>query len=130
MQKRWTGKNVDLDLLSESVEKFLKDKGFVTSRTESEKELTVFWASERAPATSDQVPRVRIIGDSGDFTVEIVASELADRQIRLGLLTKAIGGGYFALRSIRTREKLEKLESELWAYIDSRANSLIGSARR
>jgi hypothetical protein len=128
MQRRWTGKNVNLDLLSQSIEDFFKSKGFVTGRTELKREFTIVWTSMLAPYKLKDFTRTKVFGDSNDFTVEIIASELTTRAIRMGLLTKSIGGGYFALRNIRLRETLEKLESDFWIFVEGKIADLERSA--
>lgn len=129
MQNRWTEKNIDLDLLSNRIEDFFKDRGFLTKRTQSEGERTIFWTSEATTIRLKDPMRAKIIGDSNDFVIELVASELTLRPIRLGLLTKSFGGGYFALRGLRLRETLQKLETEFWAYMEDKIIQLTDSAK-
>ena len=128
MQRTWTGKNVNLDLLSQSIEDFFKSKSFATKRTKLEREYTVVWTSMLAPRNLKDLTRARVFGDSNDFTVEIIASELTTRDIRLGLLTKSLGGGYFALKNIRLRETLEKLENDFWIFVEGKIADLERSA--
>jgi len=130
MQKRWRGKNVNLNELSDRVEDFFKEKGFLTKRVESAEEHTILWAPQRVAKNVEQAMRTRVIGDSNDFVIELVASELTNRSIRLGMLTKPFGGGYFLLKSLRLREALEKIENEFWAYTEEKVASLAGSAER
>ena len=129
MQKKWTQMNVDLGVLSSHVEDFFKDKGLLTRKEQSNREYTVFWAPKRGGINTSKVPKVRISGDPNDFTVEVVASELTNRQIRLGLLTKPVGGGYFLLKGLRLREALEKIESDFWAYLEPEITRLTNSAK-
>lgn len=152
MQKRWNGKNVDLDMLSEGIEEFFRDRGFATKRFESEGERIVYWAPQQTTKEmkeqmtaktigtvfgSPQYPppdlkgpiTVKIVGDSNDFVIELIASELTRSSIRLGMLTKIIGGGYFLLRGLRLREALEKLETEFWVYVEDKVTHLAGSAK-
>ena len=129
MQRRWTEKNVDLDLLSDCIEDFFKNRSFVTKRTESQGERTILWQSERA-AKAEKPISARITGNSDDFTIELKASELTDRSVRFGMLTKSIGGGYFLLKSLKLREALEKLEKEFWIYVEDKVAELAGSAQQ
>ena len=128
MQRKWTGKNVNLDLLSQSIEDFFKSKGFVTKRTELRREYTIVWTSILAPSNLRDLTRAKVLGDSNNFAVEIIASELTMRAVRLGLLTKSIGGGYFALKNLRLKETLEKLENEFWIFVEKKIADLEGSA--
>lgn len=130
MQKSWTGKNLDLDLLSNSVEDFFKDRGFLTRKIESAGERTILWAPERVGINLKESLRVTILGEPNSFSIELLASELTKRSIRLGILTKPIGGGYFLLKSLKLREALEKIEHEFWTYVEDRVADLAGSAKQ
>ncbi len=123
MERRWTEKGVNLDLLSELVEDFFKNRGFVTKRIKSSRERTILWQSRRA-AKAEKLMRANIKGKPDDFTIELRASELMNSSVRAGLLTKSLGGGYFLLKSLKTREELEKLEKEFWIYAEDKVAEL------
>jgi hypothetical protein len=127
MQRRWTGKNVDLALLSECVEDFFEDRGFLTEKDESAGEYTILWAPPRVRSMRDAMT-VRVFGKPDDFVVEIIASERTRGSIRLGMLTKMFGGGYLVVRGLRAKEALEKIEREFWAYLEEKVAQLAGSA--
>ncbi len=127
MQRQWTGKGVDLALLSEGVEDFLKDRGFLTEKEESAGEHKILWVSPNARDMRNAMT-VRIFGNPNDFRVEIIASERTSGPIRLGLLTRLFGGGYLVVRGLRAKEALEKLEREFWVYVEERVAQLAGSA--
>ncbi|NIR86990.1 hypothetical protein GWO13_05215 [Candidatus Bathyarchaeota archaeon] len=129
MQRQWTGKNVNLALLSERVEDFFKDRGFSTEKDESAGEYTILWAPPRVRNIRDGMT-VRIFGNPNDFVVEIIASERTRGSIRLGLLTKLFGGGYLVVRGLRAKEALEKLEREFWVYVEEKVAHLAGSAEQ
>ena len=80
MQRQWTGKGVDLALLSEGVEDFLKDRGFLTEKEESAGEHKILWMSPNARNIRNAMV-VRIFGNPNDFTVEIIASERTSGRI-------------------------------------------------
>jgi len=129
MQRQWTGQNVNLALLSERVEDFFKDRGFSTEKDESAGEHTILWAPPRVRNIRDGMT-VRIFGNPNDFVVEIIASERTRGSIRLGLLTQLFGGGYLAVRGLRAKEALEKLEREFWVYVEEKVAHLAGSAEQ
>jgi len=129
MQKRWTGKNVDLDLLSEYIEEFFTDKGLKAKTTVSQGKRTILWVPQNVRWPANKAMTVNIVGDSNDFTIELTATEQTLRSIKLGLLMKPLGGGYFALRGLRLREALEKIEREFWVYVEDKVAHLTGSAR-
>lgn len=129
MQRQWVGKNVDLKLLSEYVEDFFKDKGFKTRKDESAGKYTILWTSQRVRNMRNAMT-ASVFGDSNDFVVEIIASERTRDSIRIGMLTAAFGGGYLALRGLKAKEVLEKLEREFWVYIEEKVVHLTGSAEK
>ena len=129
MQKQWIGKNVDLKLLSECVESFFKDKDFRTKKDASDGKYTILWTSQRVRSMRGAMT-ASVFGNSDDFIVEIVASERTRGSIRLGLLTSAFGGGYLALRGLKAKEALEKLEKEFWIHIEEKVANLTGSAKK
>ncbi|MDH5437594.1 MAG: hypothetical protein OEX76_01690 [Candidatus Bathyarchaeota archaeon] len=127
MQRQWTGKNVDLALLSERVEDFFRNRGFLTEKNESAGEYTILWAPPRVGIRRDAM-KAGVFGKPNDFVVEIIASERTRGSIRLGMLTKLFGGGYLVVRGLRAKEALEKLEREFWAYVEEKVAQLAGSA--
>jgi len=129
MQKQWVGKNVDLKLLSECIENFFKDKGFRTRIDESAGKYTILWTSQRVRNMRDAMT-ASVLGNSNDFIVEIVASERTRGSIRLGMLTAAFGGGYLALRGLKAKEILEKIEKEFWVYVQEKIAHLTGSTEK
>ena len=129
MQKSWTNKNVDLALLSKSIEQFFKEKGYITKKIDSKEGTRIIFNMTRTPKGLKDRMRVEIIGHPNDFTVDVVASELTMESIRLGLFTKFIGGGYIALKSIRLKEELEKMENEFWTFTEEKVSSLSESAK-
>jgi len=129
MQRQWIGKNVDLKLLSECIENFFKDKGFKTRKDESAGKYTILWTSQRVRKMRDAMT-ASVLGDSNDFVVEIIASERTRGSIRLGMLTSAFGGGYLAVRGLKAKEALERLEREFWVYMEEKVANLTGSAEK
>lgn len=132
MQKRWIEKNIDLALLSKCVEQFLKGKGFKTrmdERSNKECKILATSASQGADHIHGSI-EVLIIGNPNDFTINLIASESMYRSMKLGLLTTMFGGGNILLRSLESREILDKLEKEFWVYAEETVAHLTGSAER
>jgi hypothetical protein len=130
MQRRWTGRNVDLNLLSASLEDFLKSRQVVTQKLESAGEHMILLQSKYSTVKLKEPVSVRIAGEPDDFIVDLKASELVTRSIRIGMLTKPIGGGYYLLRSLKLQEELEKLEKEFWIFVEDKVAQLSQSAQR
>jgi hypothetical protein len=127
MQKQWVEKNVDLALLSRYVEDFFKVRGFKTKRDELAGEHKILVIPERGQDLRENV-NLRILGNPNDFMIELIAGEQARSAIWLGYTTTMIGGGSLLLRGLKSRETLEKLEKEFWAYSEDAVVRLVNSA--
>lgn len=128
MQKRWTGQNVDLNSLSDGVDDFFKSRGFLTNKSESAGEHKILLRPKYSTIKLEEPISVRIVGDPGNFVIDLRASELTTRSVRMGMLTKSLGGGYYLLRSLKLREELEKLENEFWIFVEDKVAQLARSA--
>lgn len=128
MQKRWTRQNVDLNLLSNGINDFFKSRGFMTKKSESTGERKILLRPEHSRIKLEEPISVRIAGYPGDFVIDLRASELTTRPIRMGMLTKSLGGGYYLLKSLELREELEKLEKEFWIFVEDKVAQLARSA--
>lgn len=128
MQRRWTMQNVDLNSLSDGVEDFFKSRQFVTKKSESAGERKILLQPTYSTVKLDEPISVRITGDPNDFVVELRASELTNRSVRMGMLTKSLGGGFYLLRSLKLQEELEKLEKEFWIFVEDKVAQLARSA--
>lgn len=129
MRKQWVGKNVDLALLSGCFEKFLEGKGYKIKRDVLSCGYEILGAPKRFRDLGGGIV-VRILGDSNDFVVELMASQRTSDSIMWGYITTIFGGGSFFLRGLKSKEALERLESEFWIYAEETVGNLVGSARR
>jgi len=128
MQRRWTGHNVNLDSLSDFVEDFFKSRSLSPRRTETAEERTILWFPGRMGVRMKEPVSVRIVGKPDDFIIDLEASELMNRSIHAGMLTKPFGGGYFLLRAVKLKEELERLEKEFWIFVEEKIAQLARSA--
>jgi hypothetical protein len=105
-----------LGLLIDSIGDFFAHKGFKIEKDLSSGEYTLL---VRPPAVSDvrEELTVKLIGDSKDFVVDFLQCEKSRSSIRLGYITAMFGGGSFLLKGLKSREALERLEKEFWAYV-------------
>jgi hypothetical protein len=116
MKDRWIGQNVDLDLLSQGVKRFLEEKGFVVRFDKRKNESRVYgWPRNRDVG---EPVLVKIHGHPEDFTVEFVPGESFPGLKILGPLYSLFGGGFLWLRELKSREFLEKLENQFWVFVD------------
>jgi len=120
MQRRWTGKSVNLDSLSDDIDNFFKSRGFLTQKSESPDERKILARPKYLAVKLGEPISVGIAGNSGDLAIDLKASELATPSIRMGMLTQLLGGGYFLLKGLKVQEELRKLENEFWVYIEDK----------
>lgn len=129
MHRQWSGKNVALRLLSDSIEDFLNRRGFETIKDVSAEGYTFLATPTHASDLREGVT-VKVLGDSKDFVVDFVPSEKSRSSLPIGYITTLFGGGAFLLKEFKSREALEKLEKDFWTYVEIRVLHLANSARR
>jgi hypothetical protein len=117
MKFRWTGKNVDLALLTESIGVFLMSKGFLKRRDVAEKRnervLTYSLEREGKPV----VASVRICGLPDDFEVDFLIDRRAETMARLGILSTFLGSGFYMRGRLENVAYVERLEGDFWDYV-------------
>lgn len=128
MQREWIGKKVDLMALVKLLEDFFANRGFSIKRDECAEKLKIRATLPHIPKGERARLEVVISGNSNDFTIELIGSERAHASMKLGLLTTMFGGGNIVLRSLRSREILDKFEREFWAYVEETVAQLVNSA--
>ena len=111
-QKRWIEKGANLDLLTENIETFFKDKGFKTRKNALPTGTKILIAPKHLRDTNANI-KVTVLGSPQDFTVELFMSEPSRFATMLGLSTTMFGGGVFVLRGLKLQEALEKLEKKM-----------------
>ena len=130
MRVQWIGKNVDLALLSERIEDFFTRKGFEIRRDKrADGYGVVAILPRRSPRDLPRSVPLRILGNSNDFVVEFAGAEQAHSRMLRGSLSALIGGGGLFLRDLKSKEVLEKLEREFWAYMEYTVAQLTDSAK-
>ena len=118
-QKRWTEKGVNLDLLTENIETFFKDKGFKTRKDSLPTGTKILIAPKHLRDTNANI-KITVLGNPQDFTVELLMNEPSRFATMLGLTTTLFGGGIFVLRGLKLQEALEKLEKKFWVYLEEK----------
>lgn len=128
MQDRWTGKNIDLTLLSKYIEKFFKEMGYKAKKNGLMRGYKIFVIPRN---TRDVVARIeiRVLGQPNDFVIDFCGIERMRSSIASGFLTIHFFGGLILRRSLKLQEVLEKLEKEFWIYLDETVLRLIDSAK-
>lgn len=129
MRDQWTGKNVDLALLSRCVENFFEVRDLETVKEESGGKYEISAVPRNVRHTRGGI-YVRIFGDPNNFAIEFHGSERVRSSVRLGLMTTPFGGGPFLLQNLRLQEAFEKIEKEFWVYIEETIARLVYSAKR
>lgn len=126
MEDHYVGRNVDLQLLSEWLVRFFRNKGFRTVRRE---EIGGCKITVRPTYVHEIVehPTVFVSGGSNDFIVRFVAGSRSRAFVTFGGLTTPFGGGSLFLRGVKSQEALEKLERDFWVYLEEKIDFLAGS---
>jgi hypothetical protein len=117
MKFRWTGKNVDLALLTESIDVFLTSKGFMKRRNVVEKgnERMFMYSLEREG--KPVIASVRICGLPDDFEVDFHIDQRAETMARLGILSTFLGSGFYMRGRLENAAYVKRLEGDFWDYV-------------
>jgi len=113
---RWSGLDVDLKMLSELVEVFLKERGFNVRKSQVENGYEIGTLSSAQNELSGIIS-IGIIGGSDSFEVVFSARDDGRDMIKLGFLSQLIGGGHLIKKGLNRQERIEKLEREFHEYL-------------
>lgn len=129
MKKQWREKNVDLTLLSKTIEDFLKAKGYRTRSLlgESKKKYRISATLLKNRDSTGVV--VRIYGEPNDFVMELDLPIEAQLSKTLGSVIALFGGGYLYLRGLKSEEAYQKLEEDFWLFAEEAVARLIDSTK-
>lgn len=121
MQKNWTNKNVDLDLLTNQLSEFFKEKDFNVVKGRSEKGYQIF-ADDSGYYKVNGYVSVSIEGKPEDFTITFeLCNEEEKRKNPLPrsiILTTMFGGGYFLRKQLKSDEEWLRLKRDFWSYVE------------
>jgi len=129
MESHYVNRNVDLSLLNEWLERFFKEKGFMTLSEETDEGYRIFAKPRHIHDIIGKVS-VFISGDPNDFVVKFYSGAFSGSLVKFGNLTTLFGGGIMVLRGLKSQEAEEKLERSFAVYLNESVNSLAGSARK
>lgn len=119
MEKKWTGKNVDLSLLINQIGNFFKERDFNAIKGETQTGYQIL-AEDSPQFRLDGYVSVTIDGNSNQFTVKFEQCRKEKRFSNLpDKLTIMFIGGYFFTRKLKAEEDWMTLEKEFWRHIDN-----------
>ena len=117
MRYEWqttTPKN--LDLLSQKIADFFKQRKFLTT-IKTSAEIIKISATPNKNADFKEKIDIEIQKTEKGVAVNFDLIEEKQKRIRTGMLLSLLTGGAFLLKEIRSKEKLDALQEELWSYI-------------
>jgi hypothetical protein len=129
MQKTWKTRNVDLALLTDSIENFFKQKDFEVVKEENEKSYQIFAVYSPYFKISGCIS-VTIEGKTDEITIKFELTAGKEKTSYLpSMLVTMLGGGYFLLQQFKVEEDLIRLEKEFWRYAENAVSFLDDSAQ-
>ncbi|MBX5326949.1 MAG: hypothetical protein ACQXXH_07065 [Candidatus Bathyarchaeia archaeon] len=129
MQKQWQNHNINLKLLAQTIQNTYTQKRGLKTKTQTSKnkwQIKITLTDPRTPGTMN----INITGAPNNFTIETKATEIEEDAMKIGLATSLFGGGYILYSSVKTREELEKLETEFWTTIEETIAKLVNTATK
>jgi len=119
MQRSWTGRNVDLALLTKRIGDFFKEKDFEAIKGQTPTSYQIL--AEDSPYFRLQgYVSVTIEGRPENFTIKLDLCAKKKKHLRLSpFLLNMFGFGYFHLQELRSDEAWMKLEKEFWRHVEN-----------
>jgi hypothetical protein len=127
VEYRYVGRNIDLYLLIEWIIRFLRRKGFVVVKENTEKGSEIV-AKPTHVHEIIGVIRVSVLGESTDFLVRFTVGARSRFFMKFGILTEWLGGGFAFLRGAKSQDEEDELERKFWIFIHEKINLLTNSA--
>jgi len=128
LQRNYTNKSVDLALLADCLDDFLKMKDFEAIREKTPRGYEIVASDSQYYKLSDVVS-ISIQGQPNSFSVTLKLCEEKTRGFRASpFLAQMFGGGYFFLKKLRADEDWTKFEKDFWQYLETKLRDLVNSA--
>lgn len=129
MRKAYQNINVNLNLLTESISDFFKNKGFEVT-IEKLKNGCQICAQNSIYYKIKEPISVFIYGKSHDFSVELREGKKNESFGYPIILTTFIGGGFLIREKFRSEEEKLRLGKDFWNYVNMAVNSLRNTANK
>lgn len=129
MQKSWSNKNIDLELLVTCIGDFFKERDFEAVKGKTPNGYQIL-AHDSPYFKLDGYIDVTIEGQPNNFVITLNLRGRKGKDFGAGpFLMAMFGGGYFFLRKLKSEEDWIKLEKEFWRYVENSLQSLVNSAK-
>jgi len=129
MERKWNMKNVDLELLSEKLEDFFKERKFqiISEKTSGNYKITV----GNSPSFKLLgLLSVVVEGRPDDFSVKLEFQERRRRYSGYGsFLLSLFGGGILLRQEAESDEAWMRIEKEFWLYVENLVLYLANTAK-
>lgn len=127
METSFVGRNVDLPLLGEWLERFFKNREFKVAVNKEDGGFRVTAAPTYVHEIVGNII-VSVSGEPNDFMVRFNAGVRSGLYKKFGLLTSLFGGGVLLMRGMKSEEAEEKVERDFWIYVEEKIDFLADSA--
>jgi len=124
MKYKWA-KNIDLNLLTESLECFLKNSGFKTKRMMSDRPNSyIIVGILQNPGENAKRVLVLLEKTTEGVTVDLRCGEAEEVILKVGSFISYFGGGALFLRAHKEIEFYRKFEEKFWDYVQKEVSKL------
>jgi hypothetical protein len=127
MNRPYKGRNVDLSLLSQWIERFFRKREFRVTKETDKEAFRIIARPTYVHEIVDTIT-VSVSGNSNDFVVKLHIGTRSEALIRIGQLASLFGLGVLLLRGIKSDEAEESLQREFWVFVEEKVDFLTGSA--
>lgn len=125
---KWIGKNVNLNLLVDTIEGFLQSRKFKIRREDSKGSYQLL-ATFRSPEGEVRSIEVKVSGTPNDFTVQLRPAEQTHIVWKLSPLVSFFGGGALLSKKLKSTEFYQRFEEDFWRHLEIKVFQLADSER-
>lgn len=124
LKYQWIDKDIDRNSIVKAIESFLQSKKFKIRREDSEDSYKILGIL-RTPEDEARSVLVTVSGTPNNLTVDLKTGDQTQSLLKHSSLISFFGGGSWLLKKQKSADFYQKLEEELWNYIESRVESKV-----
>jgi len=123
MQYEWKNRQTNREILSQQIEKFFNKNNFTTETQKENTHFKILATPTKKTGIKEKI-EIEIQSTKDGFAVDLKTIEKAQTSVKLGLLSSFFLGGSLLLRSLRSKEELDKLQNKFWLHVQEYVSTL------
>jgi hypothetical protein len=118
LEYRWKNRKLDVKKVVDGAQKFLRDRGFITSREERESSVRLVGA-RRKEKYDVRLVEITISQSQEELSVKFEAGDRMRQILKFSSVFSLWGGGSIILKELKTAEQYDRIEEEFWGEMET-----------